>query len=111
MLECQIEKFPTLYFETIIKREERLVLTGRLEIQQTDLIIIFKLFFCRIFFWWCVGPDGSGTVVASTPHQNRSIDVQCDLHHLWAAPHPELTTDTRCRELSGLQEQCARYQL
>ena len=43
VLECQIEKFPTLYFETIIKREERLVLTGRLEIQQTDLIIIISL--------------------------------------------------------------------
>lgn len=36
VLECQIEKFPTLYFETIIKREERLVLTGRPGTQQTD---------------------------------------------------------------------------
>lgn len=30
VLECQIEKFPTLYFETVIKREEKLVLTGSL---------------------------------------------------------------------------------
>ena len=28
VLECQMEKFPTLYLETIIKRKYRLVLTG-----------------------------------------------------------------------------------